>query len=184
MTDLQDRGKALEERFFAKQDRELIEQAKAERTESEEMESLAEVTRNSDPALQTAVMAAGVSADSAAALSLAPLVIVAWADGEVQELERKAILDAARESGVTSDHAQELIASWLAHRPTPDLIEAWESCTADLAARLDPEERKKLSEQIMDNAKKVASASGGVLGFGKTSSDEKVALDRLEAALS
>ena len=184
MTDLQERGKALEERFFAQQDRELIKQAKAEHAESEEIESLAEVTGISDPALLTAVMAAGVSAESAAALSLAPLVIVAWADGEVQELERKAILDAARESGVTSDHAQKLIESWLAHRPTPDLIEAWENCTADLAARLDPAERAKLAEQIMGNARKVADASGGVLGFGKTSSDEKAALERLEAALS
>lgn len=184
MTDLQERGRALEERFFADQDRQLIEKARAERAESRELASLAEVTGIKDEALLQAMMAAGVSAESAEALSLAPLVIVAWSDGQVQELERKAILDAARESGVTDSGSHELIESWLSKRPSPDLIDAWEACTADLAARLPPEEKAKLADQILGNARKVAEAAGGVLGIAKTSSDEKEALERLEAALS
>ncbi|MEM1247991.1 MAG: hypothetical protein AAGK22_16575 [Acidobacteriota bacterium] len=184
MTDLEERGRALEERFFANQDRELIEKARAERAESEERASLAEVTGITDESLLESIMAAGVSADSAAALSLAPLVIVAWSDGQIQELERKAILDAAKESGVTDAGSHQLIESWLSERPSPELVDAWEACTADLAARLSDVERAKLAEEILGNARKVAAAAGGVLGLAKTSSDEKEALERLEAALS
>lgn len=184
MTDLKERGQALEERFFANHDRELIEKARAEREESERLAALAEVTGIQDHALLESIMAAGVSAESAAALSLAPLVIVAWSDGEIQPLERKTILDAAAESGVTDAGAHQLIEAWLEARPSPELVEAWEACTADLAARLDPAHRAKLADQILGNARKVAAAAGGVLGLGKTSSDEKAAIERLEAALS
>ena len=184
MTDLKERGQALEERFFANHDRELIEKARAEREEGERLAALAEVTGIQDEGLLQSIMAAGVSPDSAAALSLAPLVIVAWSDGEIQPLERKTIVDAAHESGVTDPGAHRLIDAWLENRPSPELVEAWEACTADLAARLEPDERAKLAEQILGNARKVAAAAGGVLGLGKTSSDEKDALARLEAALS
>ncbi len=184
MTDLKERGQALEDRFFAQHDRALIDKARAEQTESEQMTALAEVTGISDEGLLKSILDAGVSADSAAALSLTPLVIVAWADGEVQATERQAILEAAKESGITDGGAHALISAWLDERPSPDLIDAWEATTADLASRLDADEKAKLAEQILGNARKVAEAAGGLLGFGKTSSDEKSALERLEAALS
>ena len=184
MTDLHERGRALEEHFFAEHDRELIAKAKAAQAESEQMEALSQVTGIRDPELLRSVIAAGASAESAAALSLTPLIIVAWADGQVQELEREAILDAAKESGVTDAAAQNLISKWLGSRPSPEMIEAWEKASAELISALQPADRQKLASQIMDNARKVAASAGGVIGFGKTSSDEKAALDRLEAALS
>ena len=41
----------------------------------------------------------GMDASTLAALSLAPLVLVAWADGEVDAKERDAVLAAAAEVG-------------------------------------------------------------------------------------
>ena len=118
-----------------------------------------------------------------AALSLVPLVQVAWADGEIQDNERVAILQGAHGKGLeegTDGYA--LLQTWLHHAPGPELFHAWEAYIKALASQLNDEQNRLLKTQIVGFAKMVATAAGGILGFGKVSATEEAVLTQIEAA--
>jgi len=48
------------------------------------------------------LIASGISPDTIAAVSLIPLVAVAWADKKLEAKERDAILNAATEAGISA----------------------------------------------------------------------------------
>ena len=74
---LADREKALEELFFEKQNRKLVEQLRAEREQAEAREGLASLTGIEDPALIETLVGLELRPETWAALSLLPLVEVA-----------------------------------------------------------------------------------------------------------
>jgi uncharacterized tellurite resistance protein B-like protein len=122
----------------------------------------------------------GLDPASWAALSLVPLVEVAWADGEVDAKERAAVLEAAHDQGVTRgtpSHA--LLESWLASRPAGTLFASWGAYAAELASNLSPAEREELRADLHERAMSVARAAGGILGIGSISTPEQRVLDAL-----
>ena len=66
----------------------------------------------------------------------------------------------------------------------PELFDAWEAYIKALAAQLNDEQNRLLKNQILGFAKMVASAAGGILGFGKVSGSEEKVLHRIEAAFA
>lgn len=59
-----------------------------------------------------------IPSETLAAISLVPLVMVAWADGGIDQKERAAVLSAAAEEGLAKGGASyELLGEWLAERP-------------------------------------------------------------------
>ena len=111
---LGDRGRALEEAFFAQKNRELLGNLIEELAEVETKSALAAMTGIQDPAVIDELFAAGISTDTLAAFSLVPLVAVAWADGSVALEEREAILKAAANEGIqTESNAGKLLQDWL-----------------------------------------------------------------------
>jgi hypothetical protein len=128
----------------------------------------------------------GVKAETVAALGLVPLVEVAWADGQLDRRERTAILERARASGVAAGSAEDaLLEAWLDRRPDPKLLTAWTHLVRGLSEQLGPEETARLKKDLLDRARAVATASGGVLGMGsKVSGAEATMLAQLEAAFS
>ncbi len=178
---LGDRKKALEESFFAKQNAQLLEKMRAEREKQAAAEQLANATHIRDRAVVERLVELGLDAASWTALSLVPLVELAWADGSVAVRERKAVLDAAAEQGVapgSPGHA--LLESWLEQRPDPALFASWGAYAVELADKLDPLARAQLREQIVERARRVAEAAGGFLGLGAVSEAEKRVLAELE----
>ena len=181
---LADRKKGLEEAFFAEQDAILrrrlreADQAKAHR------DALASASSISDAGVLDKLAAAGLTSETLAALSLVPLVAVAWADGEVDERERAAALSAADEAGLSrGSPSHALLEGWLAQRPPPGLYVAWKAYAAALSATLDPHARQTLRTGVMDRARTVAEAAGGFLGLGRRVSDaERATLDELARA--
>jgi hypothetical protein len=111
-----------------------------------------------------------------------PLVEVAWADGELAEKERRAVLSAAEANGVAEGSAgYELLESWLATRPGPELLRAWGEYMVALCAELDEGARRALERQILGRARAVAESAGGILGVvNKVSSREKALLAEIE----
>lgn len=181
---LSDRKKALEEQFFAQQERELRERVRREAAEKERRQALAEASGIHDGAVLDRLAALDLDGGTVAALGLVPLVEVAWADGTLHERERTAVLRAAEEAGVSpGTAAHDLLESWLTHRPGPELLHAWTDYTQALAASLSEAEREGLRHELLDRARKVAEAAGGILGLGKVSDAEKAMIGELEKAL-
>lgn len=178
---LADRRKALEDSFFAKKDRVLLEQMKKEVTKDE----LAKASGIGDDSILDTLVAAGFSADAVAALSLAPLVAVAWADGKLDDRERSALLDASSDEGlVEGSVARDLFEGWLNEAPSNDLVPAWKAfVTAAVGGMAEPA-AATFRDDLVGRARQVATAAGGILGLGSISSAEQEVLDDLESAFS
>lgn len=178
---LGDRRKALEDSFFAKENRKLLDRMRAEREKANAVEALARQTKIKDTAVLERMVELGIDPATWAALSLVPLVEVAWADGEVQSKEREAILAAAAEQGIAPGSASHsLLESWLAQRPDASLFATWGEYSVGLAAQLSPAERRAVRDDLSQRARKVAETAGGFLGIGRVSDAEERVLAELE----
>jgi hypothetical protein len=181
---MDDRRSALEEAFFAEQDaalRRRLREADAERSKKEALSAASGIT---DGAVLERLAALGIAGDTVAALSLVPLVAVAWADGAIDGRERGAVLAGAAEVGVgRQDVSHQLLDRWLAERPPPGLLAAWTDYARAVSATMDDEAKRALRAQLLGRTRKVAEAAGGVLGIGRKVSDaEEAVLRSLESA--
>jgi hypothetical protein len=181
---LADRKRALEDSFFAHLDRALLEKLRAQVTADEEKQTLAAASGIHDEAVLNELAALGISAGTVAALTLVPLVEVAWAQGGVAKTERDAILKAAHENGVTQGSAPyQLLQHWLNEKPEPKLLAVWKDYVAALRQAADPKAFEKIRADILDRAEHVAQAADGFLGMASVSAKEKAMLAELERAL-
>ncbi len=179
-------GRELEDSFFLQEDRLLIERLKALRKMEETREALAQASGIRDAQVLQRLVELGVRPESVAPLALVPVVEVAWADGKVDARERQAVLQAAEARGIRAGAIEhELLESWLARRPRPQLLEAWQHYVAGLLPELTPAQREGLRDELLGRARAVAEASGGFLGLGnKVSPQEAAVLDRMAQAFS
>ena len=178
---LKERGRALENEFFDKENRHVLERLRAAHEHDEQLTALASACGLDDATLLEHLIENGVRAENIAALSLVPLVLVAWADREVAWNERKVILQAAADHAIEPGSAPyELLERWLSERPKRTLALAWGEYVKLLSGRLGAEEREGFAESIMRRAREVSEAAGGILGIGPaTSAEERAVLDRL-----
>ncbi len=183
---LRDRERALEEAFFAQQDQALLRRLREADATKSKKQALSAASGITDDAVLEKLVALGVEGATVAALSLVPLVLVAWADGQVDVRERDAVLSAAAEVGVEERGAgRQLLDRWLATRPPPELIVAWTDYIRAISPRLNDAAKKQLKSDLLGRAHKVAGVAGGLLGVGsRTSAVEKEILARLEKAFS
>lgn len=187
MTDKQDPSPVQatqEDDYFYRRDRELLEKLRSATVEKERRQALEAATGISDPGLLEELDDLGVGVASIAAVSLIPMVLVAWADGAVDGKERKEMLKIAAGKGVEpGSPAHDLLEHWLTHAPDADLFETWESYVAAMLPKLSEGARAKLKEEFLDQCEATARASGGVLGIGSVSSKEEAVIERIGAAI-
>jgi len=181
---LGDRKKALEDSFFAKENERLLEQLRSEKAKLAAKEALREASQIQDEAVISSLVDLEIGPDTWTALSLIPLIEVAWADGVLEDKERRAILEAATDAGIRPGKASyELLETWLGEKPDGRLLEVWGEYVVGIAGRLDESGKRTLRDEIIGGARRVAEAAGGILGFGsKISSEEQAVIDRLEQA--
>jgi hypothetical protein len=180
---LSPRRKALEESFFRRRDAELLEQMKQQASKDSAIEALAAASGIEDESLLNRLVDLELSADTVAALSLVPLVQVAWADGNLEAKEREAIVAAAVESGIKKDSSSyRMLSQWLATKPEDDLATAWNDYVGELIEAMSSDEVTALRDGLVARAQKVAESAGGILGIGKVSDAETKAIDALRAA--
>ncbi|HEX4768817.1 MAG TPA: hypothetical protein VH414_21340 [Lichenihabitans sp.] len=183
---LADRGKGLEDAFFARQDA-LLRQRLAELDEmSDRKVALAQASGIADAVVLDRLMGLGMSSALLAAISLVPLVTVAWADGQIEPEEREVVLASAERSGLDKAHpGYALFAGWLDRKPQALLFETWTSYMAALLPVLSVEARRSLETDIVERSRAVAEAAGGFLRIaGRTSAAEKSVLANVERVLA
>jgi hypothetical protein len=182
---LEERGRALENQFFDKENKVKLASLKEKLDSQATRDELRKASGMSDDSVLDQLVGLGLRGNTIAALSLAPLIAVAWADGTVQDNERNAILQGAIGKGLDQGtDGYELLQSWLARQPPPELFTAWEAYIKALAAQLNDEQNRLLKNQILGFAKMVAASAGGILGFGKVSGTEEKILERIESAFA
>ncbi len=173
----------LEEAFFLTEDRRLVDKLRALKAMQENKQALAEVSGITNDRVLDALVAAGTTPQTLAALAVVPLIEVAWADGNVDDKERQAILSCLAKSGVSPDGIEhQLVQTWLEHRPEPKLLTAWEHYVHGLCEKMNDAERAAFRDEVLKNTQAVAEASGGFAGLWKISATERDRLDKLRAA--
>jgi hypothetical protein len=180
---LEERGRALENQFYEKDNQEKLAAMKHKLDSQRTKDELRKASGMTDDTVLEQLVTLGLRGNTIAALSLVPLIQVAWADGAIQDNERTAILQGAHGKGLDEgSDGYELLQTWLKRQPGDELFTAWEAYIKSLAAQLNDEQNRLLKNQIVGFAKLVATAAGGILGFGKVSSSEEKVLHRIEAA--
>jgi hypothetical protein len=169
---LGDRRSALEAEFFRKQDAALIKRLREMDDAKQKKAAFSAASGITDDTVLDKLMALNVSADTITALSLVPLVAVAWADGEMDEKERTAVLAGAAEAGIRQqDISYPLLEQWLRNRPPAELLSTWQAYIGALSPSLSSEARNGLKQTLLTRARQVAEATGGFLGLGRKVSD-------------
>lgn len=181
---LAQRKKGLEEAFFAKHNRDLVEKLRRKTDEATRREHLISISGIKDQSLLDQLVAAGLDAGTLAALGLIPLLQVAWADGKVQPQERAALLDAAIKVDLAEGSAgYQLLTGWLDREPEPELFKVWKEYVRALRGAMTEETFRAVRNVILDRAKTVARAAGGLLGVGSVVGSEHGVIKEIEAAL-
>ena len=175
------RESSLENEFFYRVDRELIDRLKKKAEELDGRDRLAKVTGIQDGAVINELLEEGIRAESLVAITLVPLIWVAFADRKVDAREREALLQAAETIGVTSDTASyELLASWLESKPEEKLFEVWRHYIQAMKPVTSPNLFQHLEETTCRRAREIARAAGGFLGIHTISDAEQGVIDEVE----
>jgi tellurite resistance protein len=170
---LQPLEKAHEESWFMRRNAQLIEQMRDRMQAEEAAALLKQNTGVDDDEIALALARLGVTADTAPALHLVPLVQVAWADGEIHGDERDLLLEAADATGVTEGPAREFFESLLEKRPADAFFDTALDFIGAMLQALPESEADKARNNLTDFAHRVAKASGGLFGLFWTVDDEE-----------
>lgn len=181
---LKERRESLEEKFFHRQNQEHLDAMRKDLKRDSGRDGLRRASGMDNEEVLDQMVEVGLSGETVAALSLVPLIHVAWADGKIQEAEREAILRGAEGKGIAKGTpAWETLSSWLSRQPGPELFEAWKSYVQAMGRELLTDSQFAiLKTQIVTFARGVAESAGGFLGLGTVAKAEGEALARIEAA--
>jgi hypothetical protein len=186
MTDpfLNERSRTLIDALFYEENQKLLEQFHDRLAKADKRQQLASLCGVDDEALLDHLIDLELEPEAVAAIAIVPLVVIAWADDSVQQEEKDAIIEAAKQSGIASVGGEyPVLEYWLTHRPSPELLNAWKMYIAALCSILSQDEIDELKDDILAKARSIAEAAGGFLGIGsKISSRERKAMKQLEAA--
>lgn len=183
--DIAKRGRAQEDEYFRRKDQELLERMRGESALAAELGELATAAGIEDGVILRDLQAMGFTAATIALLPLAPLVQVAWAEGQVSPREREIILEAAAASGIApGTPGYEQLLDWLTRRPSEALLEGALRACQSMFSALPEQERHPRRQALLAACTAVAQASRGAMGLGRRISDEEQRLlDRIAALL-
>jgi hypothetical protein len=178
---LAERGRSLEEDYFRKRDRELIEKLRTASAAQQARDAIGSKTGLSDPAVLQELHDLGFTPETIVLLPLIPVLEVAWSEGGITPAERQLIVKLARSRGVAEGSAGDAqLGQWMAKRPDQTVFErARRLTTALLASGSEQGTGGLTADELVAFCEKIASASGGILGLGKISSEERALLSSI-----
>ena len=179
---LRERGLASEEAYVRQIETERLRRLRVTSARERLRAELGAELGIEDDALLARLIELGITPDTAPAFEALPLVEVAWADGEVDAEERWRVLTGATAFGLELGrpaHAQ--LELWLTRRPNQELFEAWYAFAAEVLALPESAQRAR---RVLEGARDVAMATGGLLGGGRVSRAERAVIGRINQALA
>jgi hypothetical protein len=178
------RRRTHEDEYFRRQEQEVIEKLKQRGRDEAARRQLAERTGLADEELLKDLMALGYTPETVMLLHLVPLVQMAWAEGSVSERERDLIVEAARARGIDAGSAADVqLRSWLTTRPSQELFDQTLRAIRTILEAGSADARDAGERDLLAHLTSIASASGGILGFGKVSPEEQEVLSRVTAEI-
>ena len=186
---LKERERGEEADHFRREDAKLIEKMREHARLTEIAQALASKLRVDEAELLRRVVDLGLNQDTGAAILVAPLVQVAWADGSVSDAERKVILELAASRGLTAGMpAHDKLLEWLRQRPSDGLFEAALEVMRVGFSVLPPDERDERIRGLVAACRRVAEASGTTLArllgiHDGVTGDESTVLDAIATKL-
>jgi len=179
---LKDRESAFEYEFCHEVDKELLQRLREQLEADKRRKALAQATGIGEESVLQELDELDIGSECVLALSLYPLVHVAWSDGSVEEHERAAVLEAAEAIGHRRDTPSfRLLEAWLESEPTEKMFTAWKDYVSQLLRTISPVAGRVLKHTILTRSRRVAEAAGGFLGLHKTSTEEEAALVELDS---
>lgn len=180
-----ERKRGLEEEYFHKKEKELLEKLRQRMRAEAEREQMAEALGVQDTEILSDLQSLGYTRDNVALLHLVPLIQVAWADGNVAERERDLLLELANARGLEQGSAAyRQLTDWLSQRPTEEFFQDNLRIVAKLFEALTPEQQAAGKRDLVSYSADIASISGGILGLGrKVSREERAVIERIAAEL-
>ena len=179
------RGKELEDMFFSQEDARLTDQLNEQKEHHDQELALKSISGITNKSVLDNAIDLGITVETFGALTLIPLLKVAWADHICDIKESKVILQFAEETGLEKNSSgYKLLELWLENAINPNLYIAWKSYVEVLKEKLTPPEIEALHEEVIERARKVARASGGFLGIGAISDEEACVLEALDILLT
>jgi hypothetical protein len=178
-----ERRKKLEDAFFKDRDQKLMEKMRRELEAFEESKKLAHVSGIVEERVLKNLVEAGVRAETLTAVTLIPMVEVAWCDGSVSVEERDAVLNAAAKAGIHPDTASyELLRQWLQNRPDSHIIAAWKDYVSEVSRLMPKDSLAEFKRNMLDRCTRVAEAAGGFLGLATISKHERAKINEFAKA--
>jgi len=161
-----ERGRALEEEYFRKKDRELVEKMRRTAAADQARGDLSKQTGISDAAVLAELQELGFTGETVILLPLMPVLELAWAEGGITAAERHMLVSLARSRGIAEGSAADRqFTSWMAERPSPDIFAKAARLISALLESGAPAAKGLTADQLVKYAEQIASASGGLLGL-------------------
>ncbi len=119
-----ERARSLEEEYFHRKEREVIDKMRVRAAAEEQRRRLGEKAGVADEEVLSDLQELGYTPETVMLLHLVPLIQTAWAEGGVSEKERDLIVKAARSRGITEGTpCDQQLNMWLATRPSDEMFE-------------------------------------------------------------
>ena len=161
-----ERGRALEEEYFRKKDRELVEKMRRAAEADQARGELSKQTGISDPAVLAELQELGFTGDTVILLPLMPVLELAWAEGGITAAERQMLVSLAKSRGIAEGSAADRqLTAWMAERPAPAVFAKAARLISALLDSGAPAAKGLTADQLVKYAEQIASASGGLLGL-------------------
>lgn len=176
----EERQRGLENEYFHKKERELIEKMRAKVAREEDLQHMQEATGVADQEVLEALQDLGYTSDTIRLLSIVPLLQIAWAEGGVTDDERKMILEIANSRGITEGaQAYQQLMRWLETEPPQEFFDNTLRAVSYMIEALPPDQRQSSRQNLVEYCTQIAEVSGGILGFRKISDEERMLIARI-----
>ena len=161
-----ERGRSLEEEYFHRKEREVIDKMRVRAAAEEQRRRLGEKAGVADEEVLQDLQDLGYTPETVMLLYLVPLIQTAWAEGGVSEKERELIVKAARSRGITEGTpSDQQLNMWLSTRPSDELFEKTLRAIRTILQAQPADAREASEKDLLSLATAIASASGGIVGF-------------------